>query len=240
MTVEKLKGLMSRREFLTLCGVVGAATLAACTSKGRVWEEPQVIKPEVTPTPAIEKKDGTDSPKPEKLILEDKDVKEKIRVLFEEWICWWLLADKPPITLEVTEEGIIDMTVMPDVYEPKRGEKALVVMENNHYPGQYITQPWDTTKGDFMTRVPGFDAQGNVIDKSPGHINVAGLEPLMMEMSGSRLSDGREINWVWQNVGGRPARMRADTGELLERIGKDGKWKKVREDDFLPEGDVIT
>ena len=240
MTVEKLKGLMSRREFLTLCGVVGAATLAACTSKGRVWEEPQVIKPEVTPTPAIEKKDGTDSPKPEKLILEDKDVKEKIRVLCEEWMSWWLSADEPQIIVETTGEGVvINMTVMPDVYEPKRGDRALVVMENRDYP-HYVAQPWDTTTGNFMIRVPDFDTEGNEIDKSPGHKNVAGLGPFIMRVSGDRLSDGSEANWVWQNAGGRPARMCIDTGKILERFGKDGKWKKVREDDFLPEGDVIT
>src|SRR3989304_10326608 len=255
-----MKDKLSRREFLMEsvvalgllvqagCNPVGTATRvlesatppSVSTSPGSTEQQGPTVLPSEVPILNVKAEGGGYSAEQLKQIQENEVLRKKVRVVTEDWIRWGATADSPAVSVDALNTGRVNVAVKFDVREPENGNKAIAVLESQDYPGQHIKQPWDFAKGDFMVSVPDFDAQGNAIDKSPGHANVTGMGLFLMSESGVELSDGRRVDWIWQNLGGRPARVDAKTGQLLERINAVGQWEKTESDIYRLQGSELS
>ena len=103
--------------------------------------------------------DGLYSERQIKQIADNEVLQAKIRSLSEDWVRWWASADQPEISLEAIQSGKIKIVVRFDPRDPEWGEKALVILMSEDHPGQIITQPWDTVKGELMEEFPENDPQ---------------------------------------------------------------------------------
>jgi hypothetical protein len=184
--------------------------------------------PTEVPTPQVKFEGGAYTPEQLELI-EGEAIQKKVKDV-QDWVDWWAKAAEPVISIDTLAKKETNLAVIFDTLEPNNADKAIVVMQSEEtWPNNNITPPWKRNSLEFMGAVP------ETADRTPGHANVEGMGPLFMARSGTELSDGTQVDWVWMNVGGKPARVGVVNGKVLERINTSGEWERVLPDGFPQE-----